>query len=106
MNVRFDPDAQTEYVEAVQYYEQQAQGLGARFIADVEQSIGRIVAYPETWGALTTNTRRILLEVFPYGIIYHVDGAEILILAVMHLKREPAYWVQRLQNIQKKEDSV
>ena len=62
MNVRFDPDAQTEYFEAIQYYEQQAQGLGARFIADIEHTIGRIVAYPKTWGLLTLNTRRALLE--------------------------------------------
>ena len=40
MKYSFDPDAQTEYFEAIQYYEHQAEGLGSRFIADVEDTIG------------------------------------------------------------------
>ena len=99
MRYSFDPEAQTEYVDAIQYYEQQAEGLGARFITDFETTLGRIVAFPDTWGRLTVNTRRALLEVFPYGIIYHYDGTEIYILAVMHLKRKPGYWTKRLQHI-------
>ncbi len=102
MKYSFDPDAQAEYLEAIQYYEQQFSGLGAQFIADVEQSIGRMLAFPETWGRLTFNTRRTILEVFPYGIIYYFDGTEIYILAVMHLKRKPGYWMKRLQNYEEK----
>lgn len=60
MNYSFDLDAQTEYFEAIQYYEQQAEGLGARFIADIENTIGRIVAFPEMSGRLTLHTRRAL----------------------------------------------
>ena len=106
MKYSFDPDAQTEYFEAIQYYEQEVEGLGARFILDIENTIGRILAFPETWGRLTVNTRRALLEVFPYGIIYHFDGTEIYILAVMHLKRTPGYWTKRLQNIQKRKETL
>jgi len=106
MKYSFDPDAQTEYFEAIQYYEQQTEGLGIRFIADVENTIGRILAFPEMWARLTANTRRALLEVFPYGIIYHFDGAEIYILAVMHLKRKPGYWIKRLQKIQKRKETI
>lgn len=102
MKYSFDPDAQAEYFEAIRYYEQQAEGLGSRFIADVENTIGRILAFPETWGRLTINTRRAILNLFPYGIIYHFDGTEIYILAVMHLKRKPGYWIKRLQPIMKK----
>lgn len=102
MKYSFDPDAQAEYFEAIRYYEQQAEGLGSRFIADVENTIGRILAFPETWGRLTINTRRAILDLFPYGIIYHFDGTEIYILAVMHLKRKPGYWIKRLQPIMKK----
>ena len=105
MKYSFDPDAQTEYFEAIQYYEQQAEGLGSRFIADVEDTIGRMLAFPEAWGRFTPNTRRAVLEVFPYGIIYYFDGTEIYILAVMHLKRKPEYWTKRLQNIQKRKET-
>lgn len=99
MKYSFDPGAQTEYFEAIRYYEQQSEGLGKRFIGDFENTLGRILAFPESWGQMTVNTRRALLEVFPYGIIYHFDGTEIYILAVMHLKRKPGYWTKRLQHI-------
>lgn len=106
MKYSFDPDAQAEYFAAIQYYEQQAEGLGMRFIEDVENTIGRILAFPEMWEQLTLNTRRALLEVFPYGIVYHFDGAEVVILAVMHLKRKPRYWIKRSQNSQSSENNL
>ncbi len=52
MKYSFDPNAQAEYIEAIQYYEQQAEGLGIRFIQDVENTLGRILAFPETWGLI------------------------------------------------------
>ena len=32
---------------------------------------------------------------FPFGILYRVDPDEIVILAVMHLARQPDYWRDR-----------
>lgn len=32
------------------------------------------------------------MERYPYGIIYRVDGAEILIVALAHTSRQPEYW--------------
>ena len=41
--------------------------------------------------------RRCLVHRFPYGVIYSVDeqSSEVLILAVMHLHRQPDYWSGR-----------
>jgi hypothetical protein len=40
-------------------------------------------------------TRRILLLGFPYQIVYRLRPAEIVIVAVAHLKRRPGYWKNR-----------
>jgi len=34
--------------------------------------------------------------VFPYAVIYHEQVDIIWIVAIMHFKREPAYWKERV----------
>ena len=46
--------------------------------------------------ALGGNIRRCQTRRFPYGVIYAQDLHGILILAVMHLYREPDYWKNRI----------
>jgi plasmid stabilization system protein ParE len=51
-----------------------------------------IAAFPEFWGSVGAGYRRKLLERYPYGIIYRIEGEEILIIALAHTSRRPAYW--------------
>lgn len=37
-------------------------------------------------------TRRVLVPGFPYQVLYRMRLDEIVIVAVAHLKRRPAYW--------------
>ena len=32
----------------------------------------------------------------PFGILYRIDPHEIVIIAVMHLRRRPGYWADRV----------
>ena len=48
------------------------------------------------WQALTARTRRYVITRFPYGIVYQIRANEILVVAVMHLKRQPDYWIDRI----------
>lgn len=41
--------------------------------------------------------RRCRLSRFPYGLIYAIENADTLVLAVAHLHREPDYWRDRLK---------
>lgn len=43
-------------------------------------------------------TRRILVEGFPFAVIYIPIDTEIVVHAVAHLSREPTYWIERLQD--------
>ncbi|HXB03014.1 MAG TPA: hypothetical protein VNV15_09390 [Opitutaceae bacterium] len=40
--------------------------------------------------------RRILAEGFPYAVLYEAKPDYAWILVVMHLKRRPGYWRERL----------
>jgi hypothetical protein len=39
----------------------------------------------------------VLLERFPYLVIYQIYADEVIVLACMHAHRHPAYWVHRVQ---------
>jgi hypothetical protein len=43
------------------------------------------------------DVRRCLAHIFPYAILYTIEADYILIVAVMHLSREPGYWKDRLR---------
>jgi plasmid stabilization system protein ParE len=91
----FHPDAVQELEAAAQYYADIDGALAAGFVAEVHDAIVRAEMYPEAWPALALGVRRCQLRRFPYGIVYVPDKDAILILAVMHLHREPGYWQHR-----------
>jgi mRNA-degrading endonuclease RelE of RelBE toxin-antitoxin system len=40
--------------------------------------------------------RRLSLKVFPYRIIYRIEGSEIVVYALAHVRRRPGYWRKRI----------
>jgi toxin ParE1/3/4 len=92
----FHPAARVEYREAAAFYESRRAGLGAAFSLEVEATIQRILETPERWRRLEQDVRTCRAHTFPYAILYTVEGSSILIVAVMHLRREPGYWRERV----------
>jgi plasmid stabilization system protein ParE len=96
MNVIFHAAAQAELEEATRYYDGQRPGLGDDFADEVRRTLERIQQYPDAWTRLTDQVRRCRTNRFPYGVVYAVRDEEIFVLAVMHLRRKPGYWADRL----------
>ena len=96
MKVDFLDPAESEFIKAVGYYNGESEGLGYEFAAEVKRTIGRIVEYPNAWAQLSKRSLRCRTNRFPYGVIYQVRGDIILIIAIMHLHREPKSWKDRL----------
>ncbi|MCP5050097.1 MAG: type II toxin-antitoxin system RelE/ParE family toxin [bacterium] len=99
MNYLFHPEAKKELKRAVKYYNKCGGGLGYIFLDEIQDTIQRIIQFPNSWSKLSEYTRRCLTRRFPYGIIYQiVDHENILIIAVMHMSRKPDYWKNRLED--------
>jgi hypothetical protein len=97
MNYFFHPDAESEFNKSIDYYNQCRQGLGYEFALEVHSTIDRILYFPEAWPIVKFEIRRCLTNRFPYGVIYSIEKESfIYILSIMHLHREPDYWVNRL----------
>jgi plasmid stabilization system protein ParE len=95
MVAAFHDLAKVELNEAALYYEAKSSGLGAAFLAEVERSVAALVEHPAASPVISGLVRRRMLRRFPYGLLYRVRGERIRILAVMNLRRRPAYWVGR-----------
>jgi toxin ParE1/3/4 len=95
MKYAFHPDALEEYQGAAFHYAERDPAVAARFMDAVEDAVRRIVEAPARWRVVDDDVRRCLTHVFPYAVLYTVEGGGILILAVMHCSRRPGYWKKR-----------
>lgn len=99
MTVSFHPEAENEFSDAINYFEEQQRELGYDFSLEVYKTIQRIKAHPQSWTKISSSIRRILVHRFPFGILYDHDpeSAHIYIIAVMHLRKKPGYWINRIE---------
>lgn len=92
-----DDFAQQEFYNIVTYYKQFDQRLSSDFIREFDQAVNQLITFPKAGNPYLHDTRRIILDRFPYAIIYKVyDKSVIVVHAVMHMKRKPDYWQERL----------
>jgi hypothetical protein len=61
--------------------------------------VGRILANPKAWPKLSGGIRACRTQRFPYSVVYREGQEAILILAVMHHRRNPVYWRDRLEKV-------
>ncbi len=95
MKAVFVPEARDELFESIDYYEEQASGLGLDFLSDIEEAIQSIKMFPKSSEALDKKFRRKIVKKFPFGIIYTVESDIVYIIAISHLFRFPGYWKER-----------
>ena len=94
-SVRFHPEAETEMIEAAAYYEAQQPHLGRRFLASVQDAVNRISVNPRLYPIVELDVRRCLTKTFPFGVLFRERPGKVVVMAVMHLHRDPDYWKNR-----------
>jgi plasmid stabilization system protein ParE len=89
------PAADRELSEVARYYEDQASGLGADFLAEFDRTLGFLRQFPGAGRVLRHGSRRLAFQRFPYHVIYRVEADRVFILAIAHHRRHPGYWHPR-----------
>ena|SRR5947209_6184824 len=90
-------EAVHEAAEAHEYYRERNQDAARRFMASFRTAVDSVRDYPQRFPIHKLGTRRLLLEGFPYSVIYQDLADRVLIVAVPHAKRHPTYWKRRLK---------
>jgi len=71
MKYSFHPSAKKELNEAIDYYNDCQDKLGLESSKEVYKSIQIILQFPQAWSQLSKNTRRCLVNRFPYNYSTH-----------------------------------
>lgn len=95
--IRIHSLASLELTEAVRWYESKRVGLGGDLLDEFAALMTRLAMNPESGNPISLDhrTRRLLATRFPYQLVYRVRPAEIVVVALAHLRRRPGYWRRR-----------
>ncbi len=94
--ILFHELAGKELLEARDYYDDLVFGLGEKFIVEIERCLSIIKTNPLAYPIIKENVHKAVVLKFPFSILYRLDNNAIYILAVMHQKRKPRYWAERI----------
>jgi len=96
--ILFLEPAKFEMIESAEFYEQKSKGLGKSFLSSVRKATQIIKRDTLVWPIVDfeDQIRRYILKRFPYAILYRDEIDKVIIIAVMHMHREPYYWKNRI----------
>jgi toxin ParE1/3/4 len=89
------PEAEADLVTARAWYERQREGLGAAFLLCVEEVLDRIDRTPELYPVVYQDIRRSFTRRFPYAVYYRVAANDVVVLGILHTRRDPQEWQSR-----------
>ena len=81
--------ATKELQDSFQWYEDRLGDLGSRFVGIIDKTIEFILLNPEGYPEKSPPYREIVLEKFPYVLVYEFDKTKhiVYILHIFHTKR-------------------
>jgi toxin ParE1/3/4 len=94
-SVIFTQAARAELIEAQDWYEGEASGLGRRILQAIDALIERMSDNPRQFPTVSKNIRRALLHSFPYSLFFVVKDDALIVIACFHARRDPSHWQER-----------
>ena len=97
MTYGFHPEAEAEPLETTAWYESRSAGLGTRYLAEFERVLSHVYEHPHRYRLeRLPDIRRVHMRGFPFTILYREVDRQVEVLAVMHHRRRPTYWMVRV----------
>lgn len=96
VRVDFRPEARLDLEEAVSWYAERGVERAVRFVRAFNDRLERLRRFPKSGEPFERGTRRLLLNGWPYQIIYRTIDDHFEVLAVANTNRDQSYWKERL----------
>lgn len=84
------PQAIEEFLDATAWYEAQRPGLGTAFLEEFDRVIARLCEFPAAAPRVGRDLRIARVRRFAYSLIFRCRDGELRILAVFHVRSDPA----------------
>jgi plasmid stabilization system protein ParE len=92
----YHPKASEEIDEAFNWYAMRSARAADGFFEELYTCVKNVRRQPRLFSSYLHGTRRILLDRYPFSIVFRELPPKIEIVAVAHAKRRPGYWAKRL----------
>ncbi len=97
MRAIFHPEADEDLNRGLQHYTAIQPALCQRFYRHVDELLAEITGDATLFRVYRPPlVRRHFRRPFPYAVVYVLKSDCIWVLAVMHFKQPPSYWLHRL----------
>ena len=96
-SVRILPAALEEADAATEWYRRRSMRAAEMFLDELDRAIERIGDHPGRFPEYAFGTRRMVLQRFPYLLIFRKTAAGVEVIAVAHGRRRPGYWRDRVE---------
>ncbi|MGD0768847.1 MAG: type II toxin-antitoxin system RelE/ParE family toxin [Tepidisphaeraceae bacterium] len=83
------PEATVDAMEASRWYDERVNGLGTRFLQQVNTAMASIRQSPSSYPVYRREIRRIRVDKFPYTIFFAAAESRVVVLGIFHLYRDP-----------------
>ena len=93
--IEYAVEVREDIDSAYVWYEEQQTGLGERFLSAVSDVVQQIQSNPQVFGRVRGNVRAGLARDFPYVVYFRSEATRIVIIAVLHGRRDPQIWMRR-----------
>jgi hypothetical protein len=90
--------ADADLQEAFNRFEDYRDGFGVEFMAAVDAYLTRISVYPAIAPIYLEDTRRQVMQKFPYGIFYEAQPTRAVVLAILDLRQDEELILRRLRH--------
>ena len=95
--LEYHPETRSESREAVDWYWNRSPAASLDFAEELRSALARLRQSPLACPPYLHGTRRIILDRFPYSVVFRERLHDIQIIAIAHAKRRPGYWTKRLK---------
>lgn len=92
---RLREEADHDLAAAAAWYEPQRDDLGREFLDGALSTFKLISEQPMAYPLVHRDTRRALMQRFPFGVYFRVEEFDVMVVAVMHGSRHPRRWRNR-----------
>jgi len=89
MKIKLHPKAQDDLKEALGHYFQIDESLGKKFIHYLDLTFNKILDFLNLYQYEIKTSQKVVMDKFPYIVIYEQYENIIMILAIFHTSRNP-----------------
>lgn len=83
-------EAVENVLDAFNWYESREDGLGYRFLSELDDFYDKLERHPEAYSYVNETLREGKLVHFRYLVIFEIQGDKVIVFKVFHAKQDPS----------------